>query len=431
MSAKKYAAFILIIISAGCSQTYNRRMMPVKTSLKTGAPENALEYFKETEISKEHRNRLLYHLEAGMLYHLAGKYERSNYFLERAEWISDEMYTRSISREAASMLTSDDFLPYRGEYYDYLFINYYKLLNFLHLGELEGALVEVRRLNHKLSLFDRKAGLFHYITALLHMHSGNESGAFIEFRKAWLAYSEKYSEKYNFSFPETLRRDLGVFCKETGFSRCSEIPSQYRAAPELSDSYGSVVFIVESGFAPYKEERRIEASLPQEYRDRHEELKNVYYLKIALPELVLNAESYEMKLRVGHKSLNMDLIENVDKMVENHFEEEKNNIIARAVARAAAKYLTYRSVRGGESEEGSFRNILASVFNIFGTVTEQADTRSWITLPSRIFMNHLYLEPGEYDFEITTENSTPKSRRIEGDFKLNSGEMKFVVLRTY
>jgi len=69
-------------------------------------------------------------MEAGLLYHLAGRYAESNRFLENAEWISDELYTRSISKEAATLVTSDNILPYRGEYYEYLFTNYYKLLNY-------------------------------------------------------------------------------------------------------------------------------------------------------------------------------------------------------------------------------------------------------------------------------------------------------------
>ena len=206
-AAIKYILLILVLFLPGCYKTYNQRLLPVKSNVAEGDYEKALSSLKKSGLSKQSKNRLLYHLEAGLLYHLAGEYEQSNHFLENAEWISDELYTKSITGEAASLVTSDMMLPYRGEYYEYLFTNYYKLLNYLYLGNLEDALVEVRRINHKLSIFKREDAFMHYITAILYEYNFQDADAFIEYKKAHASYSSTYSRHYGVEYPQQLSRE--------------------------------------------------------------------------------------------------------------------------------------------------------------------------------------------------------------------------------
>ena len=78
-----------------------------------------------------------------------GDYELSNRYFETAERVADHLFTRSLSREAASFLTNDEVRPYRGEPFELVFIHYYRALNYWHLSEYEDALVECRKANLK------------------------------------------------------------------------------------------------------------------------------------------------------------------------------------------------------------------------------------------------------------------------------------------
>src|SRR5690554_746354 len=64
------------------------------------------------------KERLLYYLDAGMLHHYQGNWEKSNELLQMAEDTIEELYTKSLSRAAASMLLSDNSLEYSGEDYE-------------------------------------------------------------------------------------------------------------------------------------------------------------------------------------------------------------------------------------------------------------------------------------------------------------------------
>ncbi len=425
---KNIALFLLLFFAGGCSGIYNSRMAPVKNNIAAGNYEEAIKSYKKTGLKDEKKSNLLYHLEAGILYHLAGEYKLSNYFLKRAEWLADELYTKSISGEAAAMLTSDKTLNYRGEYFDYLYTNYYKLLNYLSLGKFEDVLVEVRRINHKLSLFEEGTDPFlHFITAVLYDYNNQTSDAFIEYKKAYRAYKNS---------PRSLLNSLSLFCRETDFSRCSEIENVRIKEYSVPKNYGTVIFISETGFVPHKVETRTEASIPLKYRKKHPAaLKDIYYLTVAVPEYSLPEESVKgVELLLNGREDKFELGSDISQMVLKHFNDEKPKIIARAIARAVTKYITYKSVKGDGDPKGksqsTLRSLLGTSVNIIGAVTEQADTRSWLTLPDRIFLIRKDLSPGEYRFRLNyLSNRAGTENSKDMNFSLDAGELKFIVIR--
>ncbi|MFC2091978.1 COG3014 family protein [Elusimicrobiota bacterium] len=416
-------------------------MAVVKQQIIKSDFNNAINEFEKTGLDKQERNSLLYHLEAGLLYHLAGLYKESNSFLENAEWISDELYTRSLSKEAATLITSDNILPYRGEYYEYLFSNYYKLLNYLYMNNLEDALVEVRRINHKLSLFKQDDAFLHYLTAILYQFNMQDADAFIEYRKAYKAYSQDYESDHGIQMPLQLKKDIAVFCRESSFSRCREFPKSILDINQLPKDYGSVVIILETGFIPDKKEERIEAAIPQDYRKKHpDKLKEVYYLTVAIPAYSPESDfPQEAVIELDGKEYQMDLVEDLSSIARKRLNEKKTGIIAKATARAVTKYVAYKAVRGnsGEQDDGNqesknstLKRLLGTAVNIAGAATEQADTRSWLTLPNRIFLTRYYLGSGSHKFKINIRSSEGNLTTSEVySFALKKGELKFIILR--
>jgi hypothetical protein len=67
------------------------------------------------------KDRFIYLLDSGLLYHYAEKLTRPTPVLARAELAADELYTKSISRAAASLLLNDNVLEYSGEDYEILY----------------------------------------------------------------------------------------------------------------------------------------------------------------------------------------------------------------------------------------------------------------------------------------------------------------------
>ena len=114
-------------------------------------------------------DRLLYYTELGMVYHLAGDYEKSNRLLESAERIAEDLYTKRISDMLTTAMSNPRQGPYRAPNFERVFINYYKALNYLMLAvdstdnkvrerALEGARIESRRIDMVLSDIETQKG---------------------------------------------------------------------------------------------------------------------------------------------------------------------------------------------------------------------------------------------------------------------------------
>jgi len=102
------------------------------------------------------KEKVLFYLDAGMLYHYIGDYKKSNEYLEKAEFAIEELYTKSIGKAAASVLLNDNALDYFGEDYEDIYLNVFKALNYLHMDDLEDAFVEIKRIDNKLNLLEDK-----------------------------------------------------------------------------------------------------------------------------------------------------------------------------------------------------------------------------------------------------------------------------------
>ena len=57
------------------------------------------------------KNLFLYHMDIGALYHYAGVYDSSTNHLLQAADIFDDLFARSITNEAAAIMTNDNIRP--------------------------------------------------------------------------------------------------------------------------------------------------------------------------------------------------------------------------------------------------------------------------------------------------------------------------------
>ena len=64
----------------------------------------------------------------------------------------DRLYTRKIRTETLAFMTNDTALPYEGDPYEQVLINVLKALNYAMLGQWQDALVEARRIDHRLNV---------------------------------------------------------------------------------------------------------------------------------------------------------------------------------------------------------------------------------------------------------------------------------------
>jgi hypothetical protein len=101
---------------------------------------------------------------------------------------------------------------------------------------------------------------------------------------------------------------------------------------------------------------------------------------------------------VAEQQGQLEMMEIVDPIAIKTLERNMPTIIARAAARQALKY---QATKQGKQENAA----LGLLVNIGGALLEQADTRSWTTLPQTIYMARIPLNPGTYNLTLNIVSS--------------------------
>ena len=160
---------------------------------------DALTLMNQNQAAYDERNAALYHMELGVLAHYADRYKESNQSLARAEVIIDQLYTRSISKHAASFIINDNTIPYRGEDFEDAMLNLFMAMNYVGLRQWEDALVEARKANFRLTQYReknpddaalRQDAFLQYFTGLLYEADREVNDAVVSFRDATTLYRQ-------------------------------------------------------------------------------------------------------------------------------------------------------------------------------------------------------------------------------------------------
>jgi hypothetical protein len=142
-------------------------------------------------------DELLRSLYAGLLAHYAGRWEQSAESLDRAVLLAEDRVTKSISRAALSVVTSDGALEYVPGRTERMLIHYYAALDFARQGSLQAAAVEARRLSGLLERYDDESpgddtgmrSFLRYFAGTIFEAAGQANDASVAYRNARAALS--------------------------------------------------------------------------------------------------------------------------------------------------------------------------------------------------------------------------------------------------
>jgi hypothetical protein len=389
-----------------------------------------------TEVEKINKSgsELLYCYEKGLILHEQGEHVASNQILERAEQVLDELYTRSISREIAAVAVSETITKYRGDPFEAVMVNYYKILNYLYVGEVEDALVECRRLNARLQMIHDAGETYfvedpflQYLTALVYELGGEGESAGVSYRTAVERYGVAGDSSaagpawlYCDAAATAAARGDGEAARDYGSRAACDTPPAESGRVAVLVEYGSVAHKVETGFTVpiFENDDCDDAQFASELSHRRGVVyehppKVKYWLRVALPALQVDPPAHVRTVvratpagEPGRDDaaavVEAVAVEDLDQLAARAFAEKEATIVLRAIARALAKYLASEAADDADETFGALVNLL-------GVVTETADTRSWTTLPRSIHLARLDLEPGTYRIEVEVFDSAGAS----------------------
>jgi len=457
---KLLAILLVCAFFAGCA-TYGSKMEKTRLLFSQGKYDDALNKLEKT---KSGSSKLLYLLERGMILHYAGRYEESNDTFEEAEILSEDLYTKSVSKEIGAFLTSDNTIPYEGEKFERALIHYYRAFNYINLELPDDALVECRKVSFLLQRYlDESEGkssaysddaFMHYLAGILFQWQGEINDAFISYRKAEESY-ERYEKEYGIPQPASLKSDLLRAASALRFEEeydyyLKKYGDSY-VKPETDEETGELILIHESGFAPNK--NAIEIVFPilkvdkpgkdvrkysRELRSRadhhYSDVEIEYMLRVSMPtyESTRPRIAYVEVFTSGNQrcppqQISSEMMEDVEAIAMKNFVEDEPIILLRTIARGVAKYIAFKTAK---KETGEVGGILVNIFNL---ATENADTRSWLTLPNSFGMARMSLPPGKYDLRLSFRDENGREVRsadLQG-VEIRNNDFTFVNYRTF
>ncbi len=442
----KILPFLLAIsLMIGCG---GYKFQEVIESLESGQPETAYTYLQKKAPKKPD---IPFLFELGLVAHYANHSQESSAAFDQAGDIAEDRYTKSVSKEAFSLVTSDQMRPYPGTRYERLLSHYYRALNYVYQAQLDGALVECRKATALINYFKGEnedydffgAGFLAYLSGALFEATGEWNNAYISYKQA-AAYYRNAAEKTGVKIPADIGGSLVRLARKLGFAdELARYQEQYGKFSSRPENTGELILFYESGYVPPKREEALTFPIlktdnvdkPEKFVPTligragrvYKEIELEYLLRVAIPTIDSRRPLLSgIEVTVGTVKAEGMLVADVENIAIETFNAQRPIILLRTLGRALLKYLAYRKANK-ENE------VLGLLTNLAGVLTEQADTRSWQTLPNQIFMVRMPLPAGTHTLNLSflDTNGRVGGRHSVPDIKIKPNRITFWNHRTY
>ena len=355
-------------------------------------------------------------LDKGLLEHYAGNYRNSSQDLQEAERFIEEAFTRSITAGIASYILNDNTKEYPGEDYEDIYINVFNALNYYHNNDLEGAMVEIRKItmsSGKLDMLSRKydepgksaeqwaegqlnemgfenapappqrnqvnftnSALARYLGALFYLGQGNTDEARIEFGQLHAAFRNNPNVYYH------------------------SVPKSVAAAQNVPEGKARLNVICFAGLSPIKEEKIYNQFFPF--------FRNPYlqFVQLKLPVFQKRPSSIDSIEVDVHRygKFQLELLEDIGAVVEETYNARFTNIFLKTYIRTMLKYAAadIAATEAGKKAESNLAALAASVLaKQTANISEAADIRMGRYFPGKVYIGGINLDPGTYSARVT------------------------------
>lgn len=369
-------AFAALLLVCGCAG-YASRVQKARSFYEAGLYDSAVTELQSLE-KRDDNDRLLYLMDLGLVYHAAGRYADAIQTFLEAEKLADAKDFTRVSEEVGAVITNDDAKFYGGEDFERILINVYLAIDYTLSAQWDEALVECRKVNHRLDQMIQKGQVPYernafakYLAAVLFESQGELNSAFVDYRQLY---------KWNPSLPLLGSSLLRVADR----LQASQEFEQYRAAfPDVKDyklqkGWGEIVLILEQGKSPVKipsyQLHLVPVFARRQFTQRHAvvwDAKN--------PKLSARSRTFFDIEETAVRELNAKLA----------------GIVAKKLAGVAAKEAIGAGV--GAASDNKFLGALTSLFL---HLQDKADLRSWTTLPANLQIARLKLPAGRHDIAL-------------------------------
>ena len=413
------------LLLGGCASSsiftsYPSQIQPIKQQIQAKQyklAQTALDTYREDA------DKILYMMERGRVSQLANDKKSSIEDFKQviaAMEANEDKATISLTDTAAqgsALLSNDNAIPYAGDGHERVFVHQYQAMNYLFSNDLVAARVEVKRANieqqaalneheNELAAAEEKgreyaegnksfmdafsamesvAGMVKnsfqnaytfYVSGVIYEILGKPNDAYIDYKKALEIFPDNvYVQK------DVLRLAKQLSMKDD-YETFKNRYSVEASTPGKDE--GELVVLFEHGFAPAKTETSVPVFTGKQVQ------------KVAFPIYALQWQapsSLKVSIEGGSTVGETSPIVYVQAMAVKALQEKLPAMLTRQILRVVAKKEMAEQV----GKASQWAKLGADIFNI---ISENADRRSWLTLPNDAQILRSSLPQGEYQLNL-------------------------------
>jgi hypothetical protein len=414
---------------------------------------------KQQEDLYGEKTEFLYYFDLGVLYHYNGNYKESAQNFDKAEKIYDDLYTHSVTNEAAAIVTNDNIRPYRARPFEVLVLHEMQIMNYLAQRDIDGAMVEVSRAQKAMTELYQKDndktndnGFLRYLTAIVYEMAGEPDEAAIAYYKTVRAYDENIlnlpKEAREFVIENLIRSDREDDLKKLKLDNSIET-TKAKAAYDLGQE---IIIVGYAGHGPILTELKMSGTyvnggmLNLTYKDSKTgkiTSSNIgappvagasngetFHISFALPE----AHSFKslvqrFNVTVDNMSgLRTEKVMALDKELEMNLKDDFANTMTRTAIRVVLRTIAAQAAKKAMKSDNAILNLFTSIStDIAQDQMEKADLRIALFLPNSIQMTRIPVEPGSHEVSVAAEGETGTVKVFNfGSVPVKKGEKKFI-----
>lgn len=352
-------SFIIAFLFLGCA-TYQNRIQQGRDQIQKGDCLSGLKNINDL-VEKNDGDQLVFLMELGSALQICKDYTKSNEVFLKADKLSEKLDYHSITRLAGAALLNEEFVQYKGDTFEKLFINVMMAINYLQLGLFDDALVEVRRIDEKFKKYnsDNKKkfelnSFSQYLSGIIWELDGKYDDACISYKAAY-----RLDVSYHQVGLDAMR-SCWLAKRSLDFSELSkDISPTYDELKIIKQkNINEIVVLFMQGWGPLKQPRP----------DNHVFPQLVPSLSITYNFQLTNKNDLESKILSKN-------VYDVQKAAIQTLNDDYFSLMGRRAGSYVAKEVFADQLRQQDKAVGE-------IARLFLLASERADLRQWSMLPA-------------------------------------------------
>lgn len=415
-------------------------------------------------VNKKSKDQLLFMMECGLMLQVAGDYENSNMVLKEAAKIADQI-TISVSKQAASLLLSEEATNYNGEDFERVLIHMYIGINYLMLNKPDEARVSFKKVNDVLRDINVTTGksykqnlMAKYLTAIAFEQTAELDNDMHDREFAYIEYKQIYELNPGLAM---VYRDLQRLSRQLGDTdEYNQWIQRFGKRDTMPPNAGELIVIFQSGKGAIKKSRGPLLSDKAMKASIHVTLNGMSLAQgvtIAGVMLALNqAENpipqfVKRNNIIDHMLINVNgrdvdrttMLEDVAATARRNLEDDYGRIYAKVAAGIAVK--TAAAVASGIAakkiaeefkQTGGYAGLIGAVVGtgVGLTLVSQIkpDLRSWHTLPENFQLSRVFLPEGKHEVTFKFINNNGAIHKTDTiSVEIKKAKKTYALYRTF